>query len=218
MSTGHSMETAMLCIQNEIHLLLSKGMPTTLVLLDLLADFDTIDHDTLLSCLLTRFGFTGTVLGWFTTYPLHRFQSVKIGSVISKCFKLNFGVPQGSVLGSLLFSLYTCPLSQEFANYMDVKYHFYADDSQLFIHLSPGKCANSFHQLKACLNDIHTWMFENRLKLNPEKTEFIVLGSMNKYKWLKYFFPVNILGNCLFPVDVFRNLYCLTLNLISPIM
>ena len=164
---GHSTETALLCIQNEIHLSQSKGMPTALVLLGLSAAFNTIDHDTLLTCLSTRFGFTGTVLRWFTTYLLDRFQSVKIGSVISECFKLTFGAPQGSVLGPLLFSLYTPP-SQIIAKYMDVKYHFYAD-SQLFIHLSPGNCANSFHQLKACLSDIHTWMFENKLKLIPEK-------------------------------------------------
>ena len=86
------------------------------------------------------------------------------------------------------------------------KYHFYADDSQLFVHLSPGNCANSFHQLKVCLDDIHIWMFENKLKLNSGKTEFIVFGSMDKYKWLKDSFPVNILGNCLSPKDVVRSL------------
>ena len=106
---GYSTETAPLCIQKEIHLSLSKDMPMALVLLDLSAVFDTIDHDTRLSCLLTRFGFTGTVLRWFTTSLLNRFQSVKIGLVISKCFKLNCGVPQGSVLGPSLFSLYTPP-------------------------------------------------------------------------------------------------------------
>ena len=104
---GHSTETALLCIKNEIYLL-SKG--TALVLLDLSAAFDTIDHDTLLSCLSTRFGFTGTILRWFTTYLLDRSQSVKIGSLISKCFKHNFVVPQGSVLGPLLSTLYTSPL------------------------------------------------------------------------------------------------------------
>ena len=74
----HSTETAPLCIQNEIHLSLSKGMPTALVHLDLSAAFDTIDHDTLFLCLSTRFGFTGTVPGWFTSYRLDCFQSVKL--------------------------------------------------------------------------------------------------------------------------------------------
>ena len=77
------------------------------------------------------------------------------------------------------------PLGQVIAKFKNVKYHFYADDSQLFINLSPGNCANSFHQLKVCLDDINIWLFENKLKLNPGKTEFIVFASVDKYKWLK---------------------------------
>ena len=109
-------------------------MPTALVHLDLSDAFDTIDQNTLFACLsiATRFGFTGIVIKWFATCLLDRFQSVKIGSVISDCLKLKFSVPQGSVLGPLLFSSYTIPLSQVIAKYMDVKYHFYADDSQLY--------------------------------------------------------------------------------------
>ena len=88
---------------------------------------------------------------------------------------------------------------------MDVKYHFYADDSQLFIYLSLGNCAKLLHLLKVCLNDTCTWMFENKLK-SRKRTDFIVFGSMDKYKWLKDSFPVNILENCLSPMDVVRNL------------
>ena len=127
------METALLCIQ-----LLSKGMPTTLILVYLLAAFHTINHETLLTCLTTRLGFTDSVLKWFTSYLLDCFQSVINRSVISKWFKLKIGIPQCYVLGPLLFSLYTSPLSQVIAKYMDVKYHFYEDNSHLFIHLSPG--------------------------------------------------------------------------------
>ena len=101
---------------------LSKGMPTSLVLLDLSTAFDTIDHDTLLSCLSSRFGFAGSALKWFRSYLQDRFQSVKIGSSLSNLFKLKFGVPQGSVLGPprfclrsvcLLFSFYTTPLGHQ---------------------------------------------------------------------------------------------------------
>ena len=101
---GHSTETALLSIKNEIHLSLSKGMPTALVLFDLSAAFDTIDHRTLLSCLSVRFGFAGSVLKWFRPYLQDHFQSVKIGSAVSNLFKLKFGKPQGSVFGPLLFS------------------------------------------------------------------------------------------------------------------
>ena len=110
---GHSTETALLCIKNEIHLALLKGMPTALVLLDLSAAFDTIHHDTLLSCLSARFGFAGSALKWFRSYLQDHFQSVKIGSSLSNLFKLMFAVLQGSVLGPLLFSIYTTPLGHQ---------------------------------------------------------------------------------------------------------
>ena len=203
---GHSSDTALLCIKNEIHLSLSKGMPTTLVLLDFSTAFDTIDHDTLLSCLSVRFGFAGSVLKWFGSYLHDPFQSVKIGCAVSHLFKLKFGVPQGSVLGPLLFSLYTTLLSQDIRKYTRVKYHFYVDDTQLFILLSPEDSLKSLDRLKSCLNNIHVWMSENKLKLNPDKTEFIIFGVQGRYKWLSDSFPVNILGNCLSPTDVADNL------------
>ena len=131
---GHSTETALLCIK--MRFTLSKGMPTALVLPDLSAAFDTIDHDTLLSRLSARFGFAGSALKWFRSYLQDRFQSIKIGSSLSNLFELKFGIPQGSVLGPLLFSLYTTPLGQVIRKYIGVKYHFYADDTQLFIQLS----------------------------------------------------------------------------------
>ena len=121
-------------------------------------------------------------------------------------FKLKFGVPQGSVLGPLLFSLYTTPLGQVIRKCTGVRYHFYADDTRLFIHSSPDDSLKSFDHLKSCLNDIQVWMSENKLKLNPDKTEFIVFGAKDRHKWLSDSLPVNILGNCLSPADVVRNL------------
>ena len=156
---GHSTETALLCIKNEIHLSLSKGMPTALVLLDLSAAVDTINHDTLLSCFSARFGFAGSALKWFRSYLQDHFQSVKIGSSLSNLFKLKF-VCLRSVLGPLLFSLYTTPLGQVIKKYTGVKYHFYADDTQLFIHVSPDDSLKSFDRLKSCLNDIQVWMLK----------------------------------------------------------
>ena len=94
---GHSTETALFCTKNEIHLSLSKGRPAALVLLNLSTDLDTIDHDTLLSCLSAKFGFAGYVLKWFGSNLQDRFQSVKVGSAVSDLFKLKFGVHQGSV-------------------------------------------------------------------------------------------------------------------------
>ena len=84
-------------------------MYKSVVLLDLSAAFDTIDHSTLklLRCLGIWFGISGSVLKWFTSYLTDRYQSINFFSTLSDVCKLLFGVPQGSVLGPLLFSLYT---------------------------------------------------------------------------------------------------------------
>ena len=204
--SGHSTETALLYIKNDIHIALSKGMPTALVLLDLSAVFDTIDHIGLLNCLSFWFGFSGTVLKWFHSYISGRQQSVKVGSTLSDQVELKFGVPQGSVLGPVLFSLYTTPLSKIISAYETKKFHFYADDTQLYIHLSPGSTAAAFTQLQQCLCDVQSWMGSNKLKLNPDKTQFILFSSPSQHASLDGCFPVDILGSKLCPTEEVRNL------------
>ena len=133
---GHSTETALLSIKNKAHLSLARGEPTALVLLDLSAAFDTIDHNILLGYLKSWFGLDGTVLKWFASYLSDRCQTIKIGSTLSELSKLIYGIPQGSVLGPLLFSLYTTPLSKIIRLHPHIKFHFYVDSTQLYIHLS----------------------------------------------------------------------------------
>ena len=77
----------------------------------------------------------------------------------------------------------------------NINYHFYTDDTQLHITLSPANFFHSIQKLKNCLNDIQNFMFTNKLKLNPDKTEFILIGSKNNRKQLLPHFPINILGN-----------------------
>ena len=184
--------------------ILSRGEATALVLLDLSAAFDTIDHSTLLSCLLDWFGVGGSILKWFSSYLTEHIQSVKIGFTLSDFQKLLFGVPQGSVLGPLLFSLYTSPLITLIGKHKGINFHFYANDSQLYVHLSHMNASAAFDKLNSCLQDVEEWMSASKIKLNPDKTEFILFGSKKQRETVC--FPIDILGNPLHPTESVRNL------------
>ena len=127
-------------------------------------------------------------LGWF-------------GSILSDAKKLLYGVPQGSVLGSILFSLYITPLSKVIQNHPGISFHFY-----LYVHLTHKNVASACDKLSHCLEDVKRLLSTNKLKLNPDKTKFIVFGSEFQYEKLNHSFPVNILGNLISPVDAVRNL------------
>ena len=203
---GHSTETALLCVKSDIEDSLAMGLPTALVMLDLSAAFDTIDHTTLITCLTDWFGLSGTVLDWFTAYLSNRSQQVKIGGSLSDKINIPFGVPQGSVLGPFLFSLYTYPLCQIIKSYKNISYHFYADDTQLYCKLSSSTISTDLSNLSKCLSDVQNWMNSAKLKLNPDKTEFIVFGSESMMNMTKNHFPLDILGHLLSPINTVRNL------------
>ena len=120
---GHSTETALLQIKHDIHLNMAKGNATALILLDLSAAFDTIDHDLLLARLSTSYGIGGKALNWFESYLSPRSQRIKVGDALSEKQSLEFGVPQGSVLGPLLFTLYTTELSEIIHSFPSIQHH-----------------------------------------------------------------------------------------------
>ena len=113
----HSTETALLRVHNDISVSLDKGHVTALTLLDLSVAFDTIDHNTLTNRLAEWYGVSGMALAWFKFYLCGRHQKIKIEKSFSDSSLLEHGVPQGSVLGTLLFSLYTAPLSTIISSY-----------------------------------------------------------------------------------------------------
>ena len=128
----HSTETALLKIHNDILASMDAGKVTALTLLDLSAAFDTIDHTILLRRLDDWFGATGKTLHWFKSYLTGRCQRIRLGDCLSSQADLKFGVPQGSVLGRLLFTLYTTPLSSMMSGHA-IPHHLYADDSHLYL-------------------------------------------------------------------------------------
>ena len=172
----HSTETALLRIQNDLLLAMDNRKVSALILLDLSSAFDTIDHHILLSRLSSYFGISGLALKLLTSYLQNRTQTVCIDSQFSPPSLLSTGIPQGSVLGPLLFSLYTTPLSHVLQN-SGTFFHFYADDTQLYISFSPALSHAPLSLLSSTLDLVHTWFTNNRLCLNPSKTEYIMIDS-----------------------------------------
>ena len=180
---GFSTETALLKVVNDSLININNGNLVLLVLLDLSAAFDTINHDLLLNRLNSSAGIQDTALQWFSSYLSDRSQSVLVGSSISNQSSLNCGVPQGSVLGPILFSIYTSSLGRVIEKY-NIGRQFFADDTQLINSFSPNPdTVNRVVQnLESCCDEIKKWMLQNRLKLNDEKTEVILLGPEERRK------------------------------------
>ena len=195
----HSTETTLLKIHNDLILAMDHGEVTSLILLDLSAAFDTVDHSILLARLQNWFGLDGLSLNWFTSYLSSRSQAVSINDSISAFSTLSCGVPQGSVLGSLLFTLYTTPLGSVISE-NSLKYHLYADDTQLYISFTPTNSALCLETLTTTFTDILSWMNLNKLLLNPSKTEFLLIGT--KQQRLKFSDLTNLsLSNDIIPVS-----------------
>lgn len=173
----HSTETALLRVYNDISLALDNHKEVILVMLDLSAAFDTIDHEILLERLHNNFGFTGPVLSWFTSYLHQRSQYITINNTKSSFLVETFcGVPQGSVLGPLLFTLYISPI-EDLINAHNLNYMMYADDSQLFIIIDQSHLSSGILKLENCIKDIKNWNTANKLVCNPGKTEVLHFSS-----------------------------------------
>ena len=173
---SHSNETALTRVQNDILRSLDEKKCVLLVLLDLSSAFDTVDHTLLLSRLSSCIGVSDMALAWFKSYLSGRYQAVQVNQSTSRKQHLRFGVPQGSVLGPLLFSIYTLPLGQLMRHH-SVDFHLFADDTQLFISFKSSELAVGSNQMEKCVTDIKSWMARNFLKLNSEKTEMLLISS-----------------------------------------
>ena len=97
-------------------------------------------------------------------------------------------------------------MSKVISKHPDVKFHFYADDIQLFIQLTHKNAKTAFYRLGKCLEDVKLWLCANKLKLNADKTDFIIFGSKSQQEKFNPFLPVNILGESLIPSDAIKNL------------
>jgi len=173
----HSVETALVKVQSDIMMAFDQKECVLMVLLDLSAAFDTVDHTILLSRLKHRFGISGSVLSWINSYLSGRQQTVVVGDTASQPKSLSYGVPQGSVLGPVLFSTYISRMS-DIAAGSDLATHQYADDGKLYVGMEPRdmtSVSEKVANMEECLCNIKQWMVQNKLKLNDDKTEVIML-------------------------------------------
>jgi len=191
---NHSTETALLCTLDQVFHSADLGKSTILVSLDLSAAFDTIDHTILLNRLQTTFGITGTALNWITSYLSNRFQLVRLDKFSSSPQVCKSGVPQGSVLGPLLFTIYVSPISSLLSN-LGVSQHQYADDTQLHISVSKSSASADLRILESALCTLSSWFAHNWLALNPEKSDAILLGTHQRNSTLASVTGVNVSGS-----------------------
>ena len=168
---------------NDLLLTMDSNASSLLVLLDLSAakTQSTIDHSILLDCLMNIMLASKASLLWFRSYLTNRMQFVLCEDSQSKHCNLSFGLPQGSVLGPLLFAIYMLPLSDIIHSY-GISFHCYADDTQMYIPIGSN---DSQIQVESCLTAIKRWMSQNYLQLNTGKTELIVIGPKQQQTQLE---------------------------------
>uniref|UniRef100_A0A672ZLQ3 Reverse transcriptase domain-containing protein n=1 Tax=Sphaeramia orbicularis TaxID=375764 RepID=A0A672ZLQ3_9TELE len=197
---GHSTETALLSVTEALKEARAAAKSSVLILLDLSAAFDTVNHDILLS-ILWNMGITGHAHSWFQSYLTGRSFSVSWLGHTSAVHRLTTGVPQGSVLGPLLFAIYTTSLGQIIHSH-GFSYHCYSDDTQLYLSFPPDDSTVSV-RISDCLSDISAWMKAHHLQLNLSKTELLVFPAKPT---IQQDISITIDSIPLAPTSVVRNL------------
>lgn len=185
----HSTTTTLLDVQDFILSNMDKGNVTAALFLDLKKAFDTINHWLLIDK-LKKHGISGNELSWFISYLSGRTQAVKISNSLSQFSHINIGVPQGSILGPLLFIIYVNSLPL----YVNCKTVMYADDTTLLF--SSSDPVSLQRNLNSNLSNIASWFYDNKLTLNVSKTKFMLFGTsknLDKFSAVSLIFDNNII-------------------------
>ncbi len=154
-----------------------------LVLLDLSAGFDTIDNDILIDRLQNYTGIQGQALRWLRSYLSDRYHFVYLNRESSQLSPVKYGVPQGSVLGPLLFSIYMLPLGSIIRKYGN-NFHCYADETQLYISTRPDETSKLF-KLTECVKNVNDRMTNNFLILNSDKRYYLLdQKTLHRISWI----------------------------------
>lgn len=177
----HSTETANVKVLNDLFSNSTTGQPSILASLDLSSAFDCVSHAKLLARLSQEFGVGGKCLGWLQSYLQNRCQYVKFKGNKSEPTPLQTGVPQGSVIGPLLFSIYVSPITRLINSY-GFCCHSYADDTSIYFCFTE---AIKLETLNKCTVELKAWLMSHGLMLNPTKSEVLVSGTPNQIKKFK---------------------------------
>jgi len=184
--THHSTQTAIIAVQDEIARSVDSGDIYALVLPDLSAAFDMLDHDTLLHVFNHCFGITDGALQWCKTYLCQRTQSFCVNGQESDPYVVDCSVPQGSVLRPLKLIRYTEDLAELINHHQlshhQLSYHFHADDTQLTVSTPVDNAQSVVDRLQRCAVDIHQWCASRHLQLKPSKTELIYWVSCQPWE------------------------------------
>jgi hypothetical protein len=172
----HSTETAVCIVHNDLIRSIDRGHVTALVMLDLSAAFDTVDHSVLLEVLTNRFSVGGVALEWFNSYLSDRTQIFSFADLQSDPFNLACSVPQGSVLGPVEYIAYTEDIVS-IPRQHGLNNHMYADDIQLYVEVTVAEVHSALNRLRDCTSDIKDWCSSRRLQLNDVKTDLAWFGS-----------------------------------------
>ena len=187
----HSTETALCAVVNDLLKHIDEGKCSMIILLDLSAAFDTVEHELLFEDLV-KIGIDGMALKWFKNYLTSRHFQVAVKNTKSESKPLTKGVPQGSVLGPILFCIYILELAYILHKH-GIEFQFYADDTQFYFTI---KNVNDTQRLiDEIMLDISKWMSKKRLKLNENKTVCLLIGSTHNLKSFNDFKTVWINGN-----------------------
>ena len=168
---NHSTETAITLILNDIYTSLDRNEKIQILLLDLSSAFDTLSFD-ILSDRLLDIGISSTAHDFLIGFVTNRTFSVKINNSYSKSQSFKYGVPQGSVLGPLLFSIYLNPITNIIKSFKTLRFHLYADDILIY---SVNSRLVMNNELVECANQVNKWLLMNKLLLNTSKTELLNL-------------------------------------------
>ena len=180
---GHSTESLLLRLFSDIYGAMDRTQVTLLALYDVSAAFDSVDHDLLLRRLSITFGIRDLPLLWITSYLSERSTSTVFHTSRSPWRPAPFGLPQGSVLGPLLYILFTADVESLLAS-CSLMSHSYADDIQSYTHCSASQAASAVRSMSCATDSLSAWMSSNRLRLNPTKTQYIWLGTRQQLEKL----------------------------------